>query len=192
MSYMHRKPYRIIIIAAFAAAVSLAFAPALAAQDDGHVIDVRSLVSRDAVRPGETFKAAVIVKVQAGYHINDNAPLDEFMIPTVLTIAENPDFEIVEIYYPKGRRARFTYSEAELVVYDGEVVLGALLKARDALTAGTRTLKGALSYQACNDESCQPPKEVAFEIAVPAAASGQGADVHPEIFAKLRFKSLPK
>ena len=168
------------------------FAPALPAQDEGHVVEVRSLVSRDAVAPGETFKVAVILRVQAGYHINDNAPLDEFMIPTVLTIAENPDFEIVEIYYPKGRRARFTYSEAELVVYDGEVVLGALLKAKDALTAGTRTLKGALSYQACNDESCQPPKEVAFEIAVPAAASGQGADVHPEIFAKLRFKSLPK
>ena len=192
MHKYRRLPCRIVISAAAIAAAALALAPALAAQSNDQVVEVIGLISRDAVRPGETFKAAIVLKVQAGFHINDNAPLDEFMIPTVLTIAENPDFEIVEIYYPKGRRARFTYSEAELVVYDGEVVLGALLKARDGLTAGTRTLKGALSYQACNDESCQPPKEVAFEIAVPAAASGQGADVHPEIFAKLRFKSLPQ
>ena len=192
MPYNHRKPYRIIIIAAFAAAASLAFAPALAAQDEQHVIEVSSLISRDAVRPGETFKAAVIVKVQAGYHINDNAPLDEFLIPTTLVIDDHSDFEVVEVLFPKGRRARFSYSEAELVVYDGEVVLGALLKAKAGLAAGPRTLKCALSYQACNDESCLPPKEISFEIAVPVAVSGAGTDVHPELFGKLRFQALQK
>ena len=171
---------------------TLLLAPALAAQEDAHVVEVRSLVSRDAVKPGETFQAAVLLKVQAGFHINDNAPLDEFMIPTVLTVADSPDFEVVEIYYPGGRRARFSYSEAELVVYDGEVVLGALVKAKAGLAAGPRALKCALSYQACNDESCLPPKEISFEIAVPVAVSGAGADVHPEIFGKLRFQALQK
>ena len=120
---------KIAISAIISAALLLA--PALAAQEDAHVVEVGSLVSRDAVKPGETFQAAVLLKVQAGFHINDNAPLDEFMIPTVLTVADSPDFEVVEIYYPGGRRARFSYSEAELVVYEGEVVLGALLKAKD-------------------------------------------------------------
>ncbi len=173
-------------------AAALLIAPAIAAQVDPQVVQVKGCLSRDAVRPGETFKAALIVRVQAGYHINDNAPLDEFMIPTVLSIADNPDFEVVEIAYPKGRRARFSYSEAELAVYEGEVVLGALLKAKDGLAAGLRTLQGALSYQACNDASCLPPKEVSFEIAVPVATSGAGADLHPEIFDKLRFSSLRK
>jgi hypothetical protein len=64
----------------------LAAVPALAAQDEGHVVEVSGLVSRDAVRPGETFQAAVVLRIQAGYHVNDNAPLDEFLIPTVLTV----------------------------------------------------------------------------------------------------------
>jgi thiol:disulfide interchange protein DsbD len=170
----------------------LASVPALAAQDEGHVVEVRSLVSRDAVRPGETFQAAVVLRIQAGYHVNDNAPLDEFLIPTVLTVLENPDFEIVEIYYPGGRRARFAYSEAELVVYEGEVVLGALLKARDGVAPGPKLIKASLGYQACDAMSCLPPKELAFEIAVPVSAAGGSADVKPEVFKKLRFKSLRK
>jgi thiol:disulfide interchange protein DsbD len=173
-------------------AAAFLVAPALVSQENYQAVSAKSLVSRDAVRPGETFKAAVILKIMAGYHINDNAPLDEFLIPTALTIDDNPDFEVVEILYPKGRRARFAYSEAELVVYEGEVVLGALLKAKAGVPAGTKSLKGTLSYQACNNESCLPPKELPVEIVVPISAKASGPDLHPEIFSKLRFKSLQK
>jgi len=171
---------------------ALLLAPTLAGQDEPQVLQAKACLSRDAVRPGETFKTALVLHVQAGYHINDNAPLDEFMIPTVMVIDDNPDFEVVEIAYPKGRRARFTYSEAELIVYEGEVVLGALIKVKTGLAAGPRTLKGALSYQACNDTSCLPPKEVTFEIAVPVTAAGGAKDLHPEIFDKLRFSPVRK
>jgi len=161
-------------------------------QETPQVVEAKGLISCDAVRPGETFKVAAILKVRPGYHINDNAPLDEFMIPTELTFGENGDFEVVEISYPKGRRARFAYSEAELVVYEGEAVLGALVKAKNGLAAGARTLKASVSYQACNNESCLPPKELPFEIAVPVTTGGACAPVHPEIFDKIRFKSLQK
>ncbi|MBP7705742.1 MAG: hypothetical protein KA243_00685 [Candidatus Aminicenantes bacterium] len=184
----------VITIIALAAALGLTAGPALAAQEEGHVVEVKSLVSREAVRPGETFQAAVLVTVQAGYHINDNAPVDEFMIPTVLTVLEAPDFEVLETYYPVGRRARFSYSEVELVVYEGETALGLLLKAKDGIAPGPRTVKVSLGYQACDAMSCLPPKELAFEIAVPVAADGAApaADVKPEVFKKLRFKSLKK
>jgi thiol:disulfide interchange protein DsbD len=173
-------------------AAALLFPSAVATQDVEQVVEAKGLISRNAVKPGETFKAALVLKVQAGYHINDNAPMDEFMIPTALVFNEDPGFEIVEILYPRGRRARFAYSEAELVVYEGEVVLGALVKAKVGCASGPHPLKGALSYQACNDESCLPPKELAFEIVVPIATAGGAADLHPEIFGKLRFKSLQK
>ncbi|RPJ01348.1 MAG: hypothetical protein EHM31_06035 [Candidatus Aminicenantes bacterium] len=176
----------------FFVAAALLLPSAVAAQQDDQVVQAKGLISRDAVKAGETFKAALVLNVQAGYHINDNAPMDEFMIPTTLVFDQSPEFEIVEILYPRGRRARFSYSEAELVIYDGEVVLGALVKAKAGCSPGPRLLKGAVSYQACNDESCLPPKELAFEIAVPVTAAGGAADLHPEIFGKLRFISLQK
>jgi thiol:disulfide interchange protein DsbD len=177
---------KVIVLSILSAAVALA--PALSAQDEGHVIAVSSLISREAVAPGETFKAAVIVRVQAGYHINDNAPLDEFMIPTTLVLDDHPDFEVIETSFPKGRRARFSYSEAELVVYEGEVVLGVLLRAKEGAAPGVKSLKASIGYQACDDVSCLPPKELAFAISVPVAAAG-GAAVRPEVFDKLRFRS---
>ena len=176
------------IITMSLAAAAFMLAPALFAQDEGHVIAVQSLISREAVAPGETFKAAVIVRVQAGYHINDNAPLDEFMIPTTLVLDDHPDFEVIETSFPKGRRARFSYSEAELVVYEGEVVLGVLLRAKEGAAPGVKSLKASIGYQACDDVSCLPPKELAFAISVPVAAAG-GAAVRPEVFDKLRFRS---
>jgi thiol:disulfide interchange protein DsbD len=191
MPHIARTPYRIISITAIAAAASLAFAPALPAQDEGHVIEARGLISRDSVCPGETFKAAVIVKIQAGYHVNDNAPLDEFMIPTTLVIDDHPDFEVLEILFPKGRRARFSYSEAELLVYEGEAVLGVLLRAKTGAAPGAKTLKATVGYQACDNVSCLPPKEFVFSVAVPVATA-RGADTHPEVFDKLVFPSLRK
>jgi thiol:disulfide interchange protein DsbD len=176
---------------AFLFILSSLAAPALAAQDEGHVIEARGLISRSSVCPGETFKAAVIVNVQAGYHINDNAPLDEFMIPTTLVLDDHPDFEVVEVVFPKGRRARFSYSEAELVVYEGEVVLGVLLRAKAGVPAGAKALKAIVGYQACDNVSCLPPKELTFSVAVPVAKA-PGADIHPEIFDKLVFTSLRK
>src|SRR5512138_2450558 len=181
---------RVLLTAAVLTAAAGASSARLAAQETPQVVEAKGLISCDAVRPGETFKVAIILKVQAGYHINDNAPLDEFLIPTDLSFGEGQDFEIVEISYPKGRRARFAYSEAELVVYEGEAVLGALVKAKSGLAAGTRTLKASLSYQACNNESCLPPKALPLEIAVAVTTGGACATVHPEIFAKIRFKSL--
>ncbi len=173
-------------------ALSLTLPSAFAGQKDVQVVEVKSVLSRDAVRPGETFKAAVIIKVQAGYHINDNAPLDEFMFPTSVVLEDCPDFEVVETYYPTGRRARFSYSEVELVVYDGQVVLGVLLKAKAGLAFGAKTIKASLSYQACDNSSCLPPKELPFTISVLVAPTGGVVDLHPEIFGKLRFKSPQK
>jgi DsbC/DsbD-like thiol-disulfide interchange protein len=164
-----------------------------APQQDDQVVEAKALLSRDGVKAGETFKAAIVLKVQPGYHINDNAPLDEFMFPTSLTFDENPDIEVVETYYPSGRRARFSYSEAELVVYEGEATLGVLLKAKADIPPGTLKLKGTLSYQACDNTSCLPPKELPIEISVPVVPSSTEChDLNTGIFSKIPFRAAAK
>jgi DsbC/DsbD-like thiol-disulfide interchange protein len=170
-------------------------APLSSAQQtpEEQVVEVKPLLSRDGVRPGETFKAAIILKVQAGYHINDNAPRDEFMFPTSLTIEENPAVEVLEIYYPTGHRGRFAYSQTELVVYEGEATLGVLLKAKAGISPGAVKLSVSLSYQACDNTSCLPPKELGFEIPVPFVGPGSPChDLQPEIFSKIPFKTPVK
>ena len=157
------------------------------------VVELKTLLSQDVVRPGDLVKAAFVLNIQPGYHINDNAPADEFLFATSVTLEDDPGAEIVEIYYPKGHRGRFAYSEAELVVYEGETVLGALIKVKDKAAPGPLKLKATLSYQACNNVSCLPPKENAFEFALPVAKAGSPFhELHSEIFAKLPFGALKK
>lgn len=163
-------------------------APAAAAQEE-KVVRAEALLSRDAVHPGETFKAAVRLEIRPGYHVNDNAPADEFMFATTLSVEDHPAFEILEVFYPSGRRAKFAYSETELAVYEGEAVLGLLLKAGEAAPPGACVLKAALSYQACDRTSCLPPQEAAFEIPVKVVPAGQETrEINREIIAGLAFK----
>lgn len=188
---------RSIILAALAVACSLLTpvfpsASALPGQVE-QVVEVKTLLSRDGVHPGEAFKAAIVLKVQPGYHINDNAPLDEFLVPTTVAFDDNPGLEVVEIYYPAGHRGRFAYSQAELTVYEGETVLGAILRAKAGLPAGPLKLTATLSYQACDNTSCMPPRDLPFEVTIPIVQAGQeGHDLHPEIFEKILFGTLKK
>ncbi len=175
----------------FAAATLLLLGTAVKGQETADVIEIKSVLSRDAVHPGKTIKAAVILKIQPGYHINDNAPLDEFMFPTTLAFKDHPSFEILEIYYPAGHAGRFEYSDTELIVYEGETVLGALIKAKDDLASGPVKLDGSLSYQACDNVSCLPPKEITFEVSIDIATASQKTEErHPELFEKIPFKTL--
>jgi len=166
--------------------------PAPARQTE-QVVEVKTLLSRDAIRPGELIKAAIVLTVQPGYHINDNAPTDEFLFATTLTFDDNPNLEVVETYYPAGHRGRFAYSQTELIVYEGEAVLGAVIKAKAGIPAGPLKLKATLSYQACDNSTCMPPKDLPFEITVPVVAAGQSSrDLHPEVFSKIPFKTPSK
>jgi len=161
-------------------------------QDD-QVVEAQVLLSRDGVKPGETLKAAVLLRIQPGYHINDNAPLDEFLVPTTLTIADNPEVDVLETCFPPGRRARFSYSEAELVVYEGEATLGIILRAKPGAAPGLLKLRASLGYQACNDISCLPPKELPIQIPVPVVPPSQAChDLHQDVFSKISFKTTAK
>ncbi len=171
-------------------ALTLGIMTSLFAQKTDDVIEIASVLSRDAVYPGTVAKAAVVLKIQPGYHINDNAPLDEFMFPTSLSFEDHPGLEILEIFFPPGHAGRFAYADNELIVYEGETYLGVLFKVRDGQTPGEYRLEGTLSYQACDNVSCLPPKEVSFEVPVTVVAADRPTkEQHPEIFSRLSFKT---
>jgi DsbC/DsbD-like thiol-disulfide interchange protein len=194
---LSHHPGRTVLPALLATGSVLALAGALlaapAAQKTDQVVEVKVLLSRDGVRPGEAIKVAVLLKVQSGYHINDNAPADEFLVPTSLTFDDTPGLEVVETYYPTGHRARFAYSQMELSVYEGEAVLGAVINVKPGTAAGPLKLKATLSYQACDNSSCLPPKDLPFEVRIPVTAAGR--EVHEqnaEVFAKIPFQTKVK
>jgi len=187
-----RRLVRTLWVIVLAAGASLLAVQSPAALQEGHVVEAKAVLSKDAVHPGETFLAAVILKVNPPYHINDSAPLDEFMFPTSLTFEDGP-FKAAETVYPPGHKGKFAYSEVELIVYEGETTLGARFKAKDDLPPGDYKIKAALSYQACDNTSCLPPKELAFEVPVKVVPVGTATqDINAETISRVPFKKEGK
>ena len=133
------------------------------------LVKIQSYQSFDKVYPGTEFKIALEVQVAEGWHINSHEPYDEYLIPTSLTIVENPNFKLKKVVYPKPHDLKLAFSESPLSVWEGTVYKGALIEVDSSLAPGIYPLIVDLEYQACNDISCQAPTSVTDTINIEVA-----------------------
>ncbi|HXI12060.1 MAG TPA: cytochrome c biogenesis protein CcdA [Thermoanaerobaculia bacterium] len=112
--------------------------------------------------------------IKEGWHINSSTPLDSYAIPTVLKI-DSTALKVGEIRYPAHKLQSFGFSDGkELAVYEGKLTIPFAA----TILSAVGTVKATLSYQACNDRICLPPKQVVIDspfpgtvIAAPATQS---------------------
>lgn len=160
---------------------------AAAAQDPAPVVEARVVTATDAVHPNSLARVAVIAQVAPGYHINDHHPSLDYLIPTELKLEPAKQITVKDLVYPKGELKNFAFSDAPLAVYQGNVVLGVVLQIAKTVPAGGLTLKGKLSYQACNDHACLPPTSVPLTINLKVVGAGVPLKhVHADVFERIQ------
>jgi thiol:disulfide interchange protein DsbD len=130
------------------------------AQHANSVVEARAVMATDAAHADASVRIAVLAQVAAGYHINDHNPSLDYLIPTELKVDPGDQFTVKTLVYPKGTLKKLAFSDAPLSVYEGTVVVGALLEVTKTVPAGTYPLKAKFAYQACNDHACLPPTSV--------------------------------
>ena len=185
-----RKRVRILsfLAACFWLLFQCALVPAAPGQG-GQVVSAEVVLSRSAVLAGESFKLALRLKINPGWHINAHDLNDEFLVASDFTVEEDDRFKVGEYVYPEPTRGRYEYSENELSVYEGEALIGVLAEAAKGLAPGTYKLKGSFAYQACDRRSCLPPQTIPVEVTVELVSDSQLAkDINKEIFEKIGFK----
>lgn len=129
-----------------------------------------------------------MAEIAPGYHINDHKPTLDYLIPTELKLDDTKDLSVAKFAYPKGEPTKFAFSDTALSVYEGTVVVGALLKVARAVQPGTYTVKGKLTYQACNDRACLPPASAPVTLTVRVVSRGVPMKrVNAEVFSKIQF-----
>ena len=187
------------MIKLLALAVSLTLsAPAASlsgpAQPPEEVLKAKLFVSRTLVVPGETLKIAVQAALTKPWHVHADKVGDEFLIPTSLAVEPQEGIEVVEIVYPKARSGKFDYSETAIDVFDGEFLVGALVRFPAGPAPGPRKLKVKFRYQACDDRGCLPPKTIELpleiEVIIPGAAATAAEEAQSEVFKKIAFTKL--
>ncbi|HYM76981.1 MAG TPA: disulfide bond formation protein DsbC [Candidatus Dormibacteraeota bacterium] len=113
-------------------------------------------------------------RVASGFHINSNAPKDEFLIPTALKMDLPTDIVLGKIGYPAGKDMSFPFSpDTKLNVYSGDFAINVAVHPLASVVPGKYIMRGVLRYQACDNAQCFPPKTlpVNFEVKVVKGAA---------------------
>ncbi len=111
----------------------------------------------------QTAEARIAVTVAPGYHVNSHTPSEEYLIPLRLTWNAGP-LETADVVYPKPGTEKYSFSAKPLSVFTGKFDLLAKFKVPASAPPGPGVLIGKLRYQACNDNSCFPPKTVEVRL----------------------------
>jgi hypothetical protein len=130
------------------------------------VVEAHAVLATDGAHANSTLKMAVVAQITPGYHINDHKPTLDYLIPTELKLKPTDQITTRNTIYPKGTPRKFSFSDVSLSVYEGTVVVGAMLQVAKAVPPGSYTLKGKFAYQACNDHACLPPTSVSLAVTV--------------------------
>jgi hypothetical protein len=102
-------------------------------------------------------------RVKQGMHINSHTPHVKALIPTNLVLVEGPGVKVTSVDFPPGTDFAFVFSPKDkLNIYSGDFVLRAHL----TVQPGDHLLQGGLRYQACDTNSCYPPKTIPVAVDV--------------------------
>jgi thiol:disulfide interchange protein DsbD len=127
------------------------------------------------VAAGGTGTARIAISILPGWHVNANPPALDYLIPTEVKLMGQPGLTVGRPVYPAPRRAKLSFEDTELLVYDGEAAIQVPVSAAAGAGAGRRVLRGEVKFQACNDQVCLAPASVPFEIAVTVTGGESGA-----------------
>ena len=122
-------------------------------------IGVNGYYASDKAQRGRVIRAAVVIDIPGGYHVNGNRPLNKYSIPTELRIEAPRGVTVGPVSYPRAivRKLKATNNEP-LAVYEGRAILRFNVTVPANYQGGEVVLKAKLRYQSCNDEVCYPPK----------------------------------
>ena len=105
----------------------------------------------------KTTEFEIQLAVADGWHVNAHLSLDEYLIPTSLTLDSSAN---IDTTYPSGTIKSLSFNEAPLALYEGAFSLRAN-KARELLGNPTKAI---LAFQACSDEVFLPPEDIVFVL----------------------------
>ncbi|MEE8130735.1 MAG: protein-disulfide reductase DsbD domain-containing protein, partial [Vicinamibacterales bacterium] len=136
-------------------------------------VTISEIAETDVVHSGTTARVALEVALDPGFHVNSNTPLDEFLIPTVLTLDPPAGISLEALAFPEAILLEQLGAEQPLAVFEEKFLIGAALTLDRALSPGSYAVPGTLRYQACNDRMCFNPTNVSIQFDLTVASATQ-------------------
>jgi len=99
------------------------------------------------------------IDVAPGWHINSDKPLQDYLIPTLLSQANESPLQ--DVKYPTPVTRKLGFQRSELSLFEDSVQLTGRLPDVDSNAV---TAEIELQLQACSDEICLAPETLTFKV----------------------------
>jgi hypothetical protein len=124
---------------------------------DAQTVGVSGTLAEPAFSRGSTARGTIVLNIENGLHVNSSKPNSEYAIPTTVRIS-GVGVKQGAVEYPEGSNRKFQFSESELNVYEGEIIIPFSVVVPRGFRGSTLSVKAVVRYQACTEEVCYPPK----------------------------------
>ena len=149
------------------------------------LLKARAYLSTDKLPAGGTCQIAVQLDIKEGWHINANPPDPEHMIPTKIVIKSKMGTKLSDVTYPKGHGYKFEGEEKDVQVYEKEAILRGTLTVPEKIGGQSEELEISITYQACKENECLPPKTIKFTGTLIVANRGDSVkSINARLFTK--------
>jgi len=162
------------------------------APDD--VVSVKVIPSVESFKPGQSASVTLELTIRTPFHINSDQPAEEYLIPTTVNFKARPGVTYGWPKFPRPVLRRLGFSDTPLSVFEGVVNLTVEITVAADFSGTAWAIEGTVGYQACDNQSCLPPRDAAFSrtvtvesgrpITPPAAAVETKGQVAPPAAAK--------
>src|SRR2546423_2571111 len=135
-------------------------------------ININGFFSVDPAQQGSSFRAAIVLDIPEGLHVNSNRPLGKYAIPTVVKVEAPRGLKITPVSYPAGTVRAFRFgegsSEERLAVCERRAIVRFNVNVPSDYELGVARIRVNVRFQSCNDEVCFPPatRELELPIAI--------------------------
>lgn len=144
-----RRPAAVVRAAVALTAFVAAWVSALDAHAAGPTVETAWKVEK-----GSATEAVLTIALEKGWHVNANDPDRPFLIPTTLEVADAEKAGVTSIRYPEAVVHGLAFAPGTpLRLYEGTFAI----RVRLAGDVPSR-FDATLGFQACNDETCLPPR----------------------------------
>jgi thiol:disulfide interchange protein DsbD len=129
-------------------------------------IGVAGYYATNKAQRGKPIRAAIVIDIPSGYHINSNKPLESYLIATTLKVDASTGARVGVISYPRAAMKTFKFSKKSLSVYENKAILRFTITLPANYQGNELVLKAHVRYQSCNDEVCFPPKTQNVDLGI--------------------------
>ena len=154
-----------------AGAAALGALQSAAAQPGRISIEIATVSEADVAHAGSVHRVALDARLQpagTGLHVNSNQPLEDFLIPTVLTVEPPDGIRVGGLAWPEPILLEQQGADKPLAVYEETFAIGIALAVDPDVAPGDYDVPAALRYQACDERMCYIPatRRLAFQVRV--------------------------